>query len=159
MERIEELKIFLNAKSNEELDETRSNLCDEIRAFWLDDQIKGGKFCVTKKDREFLAEFLEDHILLPRESIPNFSLLRENLAMEVGRRKGFWEDWDENGPIANAAVFKQDQFGPEGQVAHILVELKIFPSLTQARKNGFGTPIQPGEFVFTKKKIRVRVVA
>ena len=43
-------------------------------------------------------------------------------------------------------------------MANILVDLGIFPSVTQARKNGWDKPLTTGIHSFTKKKIHVEIV-
>ena len=43
-------------------------------------------------------------------------------------------------------------------MAHIMAELKLFPSVGQAKKNGWDKPIELGEHVVTKKKIRFIVL-
>lgn len=43
-------------------------------------------------------------------------------------------------------------------MAHVVVELGIFPSVTQARKNGWNDPITLGIHHLTKKKIAVEIV-
>ena len=43
-------------------------------------------------------------------------------------------------------------------ISSIVSALGIFPSVTQARKNGFDKPTTLGEYVFTKRKIKCTVV-
>jgi hypothetical protein len=47
---------------------------------------------------------------------------------------------------------------PNATMAHIVSELGIFPSVTQARKNGWDKPIVLGKHVLTKNKIHVEIV-
>lgn len=48
---------------------------------------------------------------------------------------------------------------PKGAtMAHIMVELGIFPSLTQAKKNGWDKPIKLGVQTVTSKKILVEII-
>lgn len=48
---------------------------------------------------------------------------------------------------------------PDGAtMAHVAVLVGIFPSLTQARKNGWDRPIELGEQFLSKKRIHVNIV-
>lgn len=72
---------------------------------------------------------------------------------------GCFSAWDiENSePIDFPKIFRLSEL-PEGATfANIAVELGIFPSLTQARKNGFDRPLTLGEHILTKKKIRISI--
>lgn len=44
-------------------------------------------------------------------------------------------------------------------MAHVMVKAGIFPSVGQARKNGWNKPLTEGEWILTKKKIKVSVRA
>lgn len=84
--------------------------------------------------------------------------LKNILGLQLGVHEKWWENWDNNGPIPFPKVFKRDKWGPEGTMAHVAVELGIFPSLTQARKNGFDKPLTLGEHEFKKKRLRFVIV-
>ncbi len=73
----------------------------------------------------------------------------------------FGWDLDDNGtPLPGAVVFSKSELESQGKtlMAHIMAELKIFPSVGQARKNGWDKPLELGDFSVTKKKIRFKVV-
>ena len=55
-------------------------------------------------------------------------------------------------------ILKLSELPPNPTTAHVAVALGIFPSITQARKNGWNEPLVPGEFEFTKKRKRVLIV-
>lgn len=44
-------------------------------------------------------------------------------------------------------------------MAHVMAKAGIFPSVGQARKNGWNKPLTEGEWTLTKKKIKVSVRA
>lgn len=44
-------------------------------------------------------------------------------------------------------------------MAHVMAKAGIFPSVGQARKNGWNKPLTEGEWTLTKKKIKVTVRA
>jgi len=47
---------------------------------------------------------------------------------------------------------------PEGSLmAHVMHKAGIFPSVSQARKNGWNAPIERGQWTVSKKKIKVTV--
>lgn len=72
-----------------------------------------------------------------------------------GADRGWW-DLDANGkPISPAKRFKISEFPKNAVMAHVMAKAGIFPSIGQARKNGHNIPIKIGEFVVTKRKIRI----
>lgn len=73
----------------------------------------------------------------------------------------FGWDLDENfNPLPGSVIFSKSELEAQGKtlMAHIMAELNIFPSVGQARKNGWDKPLELGEFTVTKKKIRFKVV-
>jgi len=44
-------------------------------------------------------------------------------------------------------------------MAHVMAKVGIFPSVSQARKNGWDKPLVVGEWTVTKKKIKIIVKA
>lgn len=46
----------------------------------------------------------------------------------------------------------------DATMAHVMVQLGVFPSMTQARKNNWDKPIVLGEQFLTKKRIHVNIV-
>jgi len=158
MDLFEEWHDHLREMDLEDIQVWAKRLRDENRAFHLNEQLAQGKFCVTQADREFLAERFKTHSHGNEDRADDNRRMLALIDMELGVRAGWWEDWNPAGPIDFPQTFTMTQFGDEPQLAHILVELKVFPSLTQARKNGFDKPLTPGDHVFTKRKIRARVV-
>lgn len=80
---------------------------------------------------------------------------RTNKRLKELAAQGLFE-LDENcEPIAPAHRFKIKDLPPDTTMAYIVHKIGMFPSVTQARKNGFNNPLKTGEFFFTKKKIRV----
>lgn len=77
------------------------------------------------------------------------------LAKDLG-----WEIDSEGNPIPEAIVFSKSKLASENKtlMAHIVFELNLFPSIGQARKNGWDKPIEVGDYVATKKKIRFKVI-
>lgn len=43
-------------------------------------------------------------------------------------------------------------------MAHVMVKIGVFPSVSQAKKNGWDKPIEIGKHVLTKKRIEVEIV-
>jgi len=95
-----------------------------------------------------------------KEDFIQFMKCKHMAHMELGRREGLWEDVTPNGdPIPFPMIVSIASLEPnETTMAHILAKLEIFPSVTQARKNGFDKPIVEGEFWFQKKTKRIRIV-
>jgi len=53
--------------------------------------------------------------------------------------------------------FKLSDFSEGALMAHVMHKAGIFPSVSQARKNGWDRPIEVGQWSVTKKKIKVEV--
>lgn len=79
--------------------------------------------------------------------------------LQMGVDLGWWEEFDEDrlDPIAPPITFKMSDFPDGTLMAHIIHKAGLFPSVSQARKNGWDRPIEVGTWSLTKKKIRVRV--
>lgn len=61
------------------------------------------------------------------------------------------------GVKAEGFVFKRSEFPENALMAHVMAQAKIFPSVGQARKNGWDKPIEIGSWSVTKKKIQIEV--
>jgi len=84
--------------------------------------------------------------------------LREHNAacMQVGVAWGWWESVDDRGnPVPFPAEFSRSEHPTMGT---IMVALKVFPSVTQARKNNMDGPSQLGTYTVGRKRIRIRIV-
>lgn len=76
------------------------------------------------------------------------------VSFELGVRQGWWKNWNENGPIPFTNKFKLSDFPENATTANLVHKLGMFPSLTQARKNGFNEPLTTGEFSFKKGMLK-----
>ena len=81
-----------------------------------------------------------------------------NLAKIDGWFNGWWELDDDGNMIAPPQKFKISDFPENAVMAHVVAAAGIFPSVSQARKNGWDKPLVAGEFQVTKKKIRIIVL-
>ena len=61
-------------------------------------------------------------------------------------------------PLPHARRFSLAELGPGATMANVLVALGVFPSLTQARRNGQTAPLTLGRHVLTKKRLAVEIV-
>lgn len=96
----------------------------------------------------------------PAEQVKFMNRLKEEHQEAVieGFLEGWW-DLDENGNMAALPQkFKISDFPENAQMAHVIAAAGLFPSVSQARKNGWDKPLVAGEFVVTKKKIRIIVL-
>ena len=102
------------------------------------------------------AWWMED----PRLKEPFMEEIRRRTRADLieGWLDGWWDLDDDFNPVPKAKVFRIQDF-PEGALmAHVMAAAEIFPSVSQARKNGWSDPIQEGEWQVTKKKILIRVI-
>lgn len=72
---------------------------------------------------------------------------------------GWWDLDDDGNMAAPAQVFHLSDFAEVNNplMAHVMAKAGIFPSVGQARKNGWNKPLTTGSWSVTKKKIRIRV--
>lgn len=78
-----------------------------------------------------------------REDVFALDLRRRNLfAMEHGVRQGWWRGWTAQGPWRPCVVAAAEFAGRT--MAHVMAELKLFPSAGQARKAGWDGDVAPG---------------
>ena len=73
--------------------------------------------------------------------------------LEYGRRQGWWRAYTEEGPLPNPRkVFLVDY--ADKTMAHVMADLGFFPSVSQARKNGWDRPVTTGLFKVGKNWVK-----
>lgn len=84
-------------------------------------------------------------------------------AMYIGKWAGWWElSWDmfehecDLYPIKLTVVSIKDV--EYTSFAHLLAELELFKSSSEAKKNGWNKPLEKGDFFFKKKTYLLRIV-
>lgn len=99
------------------------------------------------KNPELKAEFLKDISRRNQEGVIE------------GALEGWWELDDNGNMSAPPIVFKLSDFADVKNplMAHVMAKAEIFPSVGQARKNGWDKPLTEGEWTVTKKKIKIKV--
>lgn len=55
-------------------------------------------------------------------------------------------------------IVKVSDLPENATMAHVVTAANIFPSVTQARKNGWDKPIEFGDMILTKRRIAIKVV-
>lgn len=60
--------------------------------------------------------------------------------------------------IVRATTYRVADFEPGATMAHVMHRAGAFPSVTQARKNGWDRPIEPGTWRVGRRKATIRVV-
>jgi len=109
---------------------------------------------VQKAGRKWQAAHPEEH-----EAFMEAARIRNQEDVIEGFLDGWW-DLDEDGNMAAPAqVFHLSDFAEVNNplMAHVMAKAGIFPSVGQARKNGWNKPLTTGSWSVTKKKIRIRV--
>lgn len=85
-------------------------------------------------------------------------LKKRNLeGMELGVKLGWWESFDDEGPIPFPTVLNKVDI-PEKFMSQLLVRLGVFPSVREARLAGWNNPVECGEFWFKKRKMRIQII-
>ena len=98
----------------------------------------------------------------PKEHAAFLEKIRKRNQEEVieGFLDGWWDLDDDGNMIAPVQTFKLSDFDDVKvpMMAHVMAKAGIFTSIGQARKNGWYKPLVEGEWIVTKKKIRIKVV-
>ncbi len=56
-------------------------------------------------------------------------------------------------------IFKISELEPnETTLAHVMAKAGMFKSTSEARKNGWDRPVEPGDFPFKKKQVTITIV-
>lgn len=121
--------------------------------------------------RNELDEFLKAHgnVKLRKEREEEWA--KKQIEFAERRKDPAWQQWREEflaksrqvpssvKPMidANVREFELSAFKEGSLMAHVMAEAGIFPSVSQARKNGWDKPIKCGSWVVGKKKIKVVV--
>ena len=119
--------------------------------------------------RKELDEFLQAHgnIKLKEERAKEWAAKQIEFAER--RKDPAWQKWREEflaevkqatsavASNANVKEFELSSFKEGALMAHVMAEAGLFPSVSQARKNGWDRPIETGSWVVGKRKIRVVV--
>ena len=79
---------------------------------------------------------------------------------EFWKRRGH-DVYPDGSPMPKKMIFSKTDLENNGKtlMAHVMVELGIFPSVGQAKKNGWDKPLEIGNFCVTKKKITFEIIA
>lgn len=73
--------------------------------------------------------------------------------LEHGRRQGWWRAYTEDGPLPNPKQVRATDY--EGKtMAHVMADVGFFPSVSQARKNGWDRPVEIGRFKVGKNWVK-----
>lgn len=110
----------------------------------------------VERGRKWAEENPEEHAAFLEK------LRRQNReGLIEGWLDGWWDIGDDfDRPMPNPLTFKISDFAQVKNplMAHVMAKAGIFPSVGQARKNGWDKPLTVGDFTVTKHKIRIRVV-
>lgn len=86
-------------------------------------------------------------------------LKKKNIEFMKSQNGVWWESLDDrNNPVPFPIVVSKSSFGDRQTMAHVLVSIGIFPSLSEAKKNGGWDkkPIVLGEIKAKKKRILIK---
>ena len=95
-----------------------------------------------------------------KQTFLSFTEYKSRAAVRELAAQGLFEVAENGMPAPFAIRFSKSGLEADHKttMAHIMAELKLFPSVGQAQKNGWDKPIELGEHVVTKKKIRFIVL-
>jgi hypothetical protein len=129
------------------------------RWFWNEDLFGPA----SEEEERFLVIRDDDEKFWGEGGKPAFldRIVREN--RENIKHLADFHGWglDEHGlPLPPIQTFSKAAFEAENKklMAHVLVEVGIFKSVGEAKRNGWDKPIETGEFCLTKRKVRFKVV-
>lgn len=128
----------------------------------LDESVKKHGDMVLANERWKAAQERENRPFVEKtpEEVAWFEELKERNArnLQAGIEQGWWEFVENGVPIPFATIIKRSDFHEKATMADILVKLGLFPSLTEARKNGKATPIILGEHRIKMKNGFKRII-
>lgn len=86
--------------------------------------------------------------------------IRTSFLLQEGVDLGHWPSFNAETLTPNppAKTFKLSDFPEKALMAHVMAKAKIFPSVSEAKRNGWDRPIEVGQWTVTKKKILVEVI-
>jgi len=73
--------------------------------------------------------------------------------LEYGRRQGWWRAYNEEAPLPNPRQVALADYADK-TMAHVMADLGFFPSVGQARKNGWDLPVTAGLFRVGKNWVK-----
>lgn len=77
--------------------------------------------------------------------------------LELGTRWGWWSDWTSEGPLPNPFTVKAADYAGKS-MAHVMADAGAFASVAEARRNGWGRPVERGSFRVGKRRPEIQVV-
>jgi hypothetical protein len=81
------------------------------------------------------------------------AIRRRNLVgLEHGYRQGWWQAYTTEGPLPAARRVTADDYAGK-TMAHVMADVGFFPSVGQARKNGWDRPVETGRFKVGKNNV------
>ena len=93
---------------------------------------------------------------ITQEDFLNYLKEYNSVRMKCGIEQGWWESVSDNGePIPFPTEFKLSE---HPNIETIVVELGMFSSVTQARKNKFSYASAPGIHFLAKRKFRIKII-
>lgn len=95
---------------------------------------------------------------MSEEDFLTYVKLKNDIGLQLGVKLGWWESVDSKGPVPFAKIFSLTEFPSQSMLAHVMVKAKLFETVSDARRNGWGKPIQTGEWIVGKLRYRVKVV-
>lgn len=123
-----------------------------MRLFTIDEIKKLDNLQLNRLDNEIRSCIYGSGVSLTDEAfllnIKNYNMI----GMELFKRKGFFKNWDEKGPIGPDITVKLSDYQNK-TLAHVLHDLGFFPSISAARKNGWDKPVEVGTFTFKRRSL------
>lgn len=84
---------------------------------------------------------------------------KSDAALQRGVDEGWWESVAAGNPIDFPIIIKKSELAPnETTMAHVMFKAGMFPSISDAKRNGWDKPIECAVFFFKKKGKKVQVV-
>lgn len=140
------------ARAQEEIKAGRELLDEQLQNLEIENRRKEREAAI-ERGRKWKEENPEEHAAFMTEICE-----RNRQSVLFGAEQGWW-DVDEDGNMLAPPIVVDSTELPEGALmAHVMAAAGIFPSISQARKNGWDKPLTKGLFTVTKKRIRIEVI-
>lgn len=143
------LPLVLTQEGDKWCDTHFNNEWDQVVRTWMPTQVQ-----LESLDDDTIWAWATQRRLDLRDEVFGLDLRRRNLfGFEHGRRMGFWKGWTNSGPWQPKKVVASEFEGKS--MAHVMTELGLFASVSQARKNGWDKPVATGMFKVGKNWVEI----
>lgn len=162
--RLKTIEVFVTSDGKEHFTEWQAELHEEKMAEVKELSVQQKRNEESQRENERRVQAVRDRWVLHPEEKEAFlerHRARHLAFMEAGVVAGWWSGFNPNtlDPLPKPTVIRTSDLEPhETLMAHIMVRLGIFKTVSDARRNGWDKPIEPCDIWLKKKTINLQIV-